>query len=555
MSIVLRDYQLECVEMIEAAVARGVKRQLAVLPTGGGKTIVFSEIVRRRAHKPTLILAHRDELLQQARDKLISVAPELSMSTGLVKAGNNEVGAPVVIASIQTLARESRLMQLPQHFGTVIVDEGHHAVADSYQRVLDYLEAELVLFVTATPKRADGKSLEHIADEVVFARSLPWMIEQGYLCPPRGKRISVDVDLSQVKKSRGDFQADALAEALEEAGTPAEVLATYREHGEGRKAIVFAATVAMAHHMAAVFRDAGQAAEAVDGTTPGDERRAILQRFHTGETQILCNVGVLTEGFDEPSVECIILAAPTKSEVKYTQIIGRGLRLYPGKSDCLVLDVAGASEDKTIQSLPALFGLGSLDDGENVLEAISREREEAQRAEREAGERAGREHDELAERRRRNAESIRFFSRERMNWRQVGDRWTIAFDRERTLVLWPLAEDRYEVLIVKATFDRFAKKRDRSFRILARGLDLGYAMGAAEESIRSHGRPLLADKEAAWREDEVTQGQVRNSKRLKLPIPETKGEASDMIDEVVLAEDLEALEGALVERDVERVAA
>jgi superfamily II DNA or RNA helicase len=553
--IVLRDYQHECVEAVEGAVARGVGSQLAVLPTGGGKTIVFSEIVRRRSHKPVLILAHRDELLQQAADKLVSVAPELGMQIGMVKANRNDVGAPIVIGSVQTLARPNRLAQLPPGIGTLIVDEGHHALADSYRKIIDHCDAELTLLVTATPKRGDGRSLEEVVDELVFAKDLLWMIEQGYLCPPKGKRIEIDVDLSKVKKSRGDFQSGDLAEALEKAGAPAEVLAAYEEHGEGRKSIVFAPTVEMAYHLADVFKASGHAAEAVDGETPKEERDRILHRFHNGETKVLCNVEVLTEGYDEPSVECIILARPTKSEALYTQIIGRGLRLYPGKSDCLILDVAGASDDKSIQSLPALFGLGKLMEGEDVLEAIARERDEAQAVERQARTDREEERDELAERRRRNAESIKFFSRDRMNWAQIDEKWTIAFDRDRTIVLWPMAGERYDVLLVTATFDRTTRQRERSYRHLARGLDFGYAQGTAEESIRRYGKPLLADSKAAWREDDPSQGQVRNLKRLRLPIPETKGEASDLLSEANLAEDLEALEGVLLDEEAREAVA
>jgi superfamily II DNA or RNA helicase len=552
--ITLRDYQAECVEAVEEASARGVRTQLVVVPTGGGKTIIFSEIVRRGADSPTLILAHRDELLKQAGDKLISVAPELAMSIGYVKAGTNDVGAPVVIASVQTLSRQSRLDQLPKHFGRVIVDEGHHGTADSYQRVIDHVDSDLVLYVTATPKRADGKSLEDIAEEMVFGRSLMWMVERGYLVPPRGKRIEVDVDLGDVKQSRGDFQSEALASALEDADTPVEVLSAYEEHAEGRKTIVFAPTVAMAHHMSAVFCGAGHLAEAVDGKTPGDERAAILRRFHAGETQILCNVGVLTEGFDEPSVGCIILAAPTKSEVKYTQIIGSGLRLYPGKSDCLILDVVGASGDVSVQSLPALFGIDSLLDDEDVLTAAKREEAERVEAELEAEEGAAEQEQEeidtAAERRRRNAESIRFFSRDRMNWSTIDDRWAIPLNKDQTLVLWPTAGEHFDVLLVNS--------EDETFKFLARGLDLGYAMGAAEESIRKFGNRLLADAQAAWREDEVTTGQRRYLYRLKLAIPATKGEAADLITQAAMAEMLERIEVVLVEREgapeLERVA-
>lgn len=543
-SIELRPYQRECVDAVNSALGRGVKSQLAVLPTGGGKTIVFSALVRERANRPTLILAHRDELLSQAREKLVSVAPEMAMSTGLVKAASNDVGAPVVIASVQTLSRKSRLDQLPTNFGTVIIDEAHHAAAASYQRVIDHVDADLVLGVTATPERHDGKSLEKTFEELVFARSIEEMIADGYLVAPIGKRISVDVDLSEVKVTAGDFQGEALAEALEEAGTPAEVLATYIEHGENRKSLVFAPTVAMAHHMAEVFRGAGLKAEALDGTTPKSERDGILRRLHVGETQIVCNVGVLTEGFDEPSISCVILAAPTKSRGKYTQIVGRGLRLFPGKEDCLILDVAGASDDLSIESLPTLFGLRQLLDGENVIQALEREREEdAVRAREQLAvdeRKAAEEEAEREKKRKRRADSIRFFSRDRMHWTMAGDRWTISYQKAKTLVLWPADEpDRFSVLLIDSDA--------QSFRILARGLDLGYAQGVAEESIRRYGSIHLADTKASWRSDEVSQGQRRYLYRLGLSIPKTKGEAADLITSAQMADQLERVEIALAQ--------
>jgi superfamily II DNA/RNA helicase len=388
---------------------------------------------------------------------------------------------------------------------------------------------------------------------MVFARSIEWMVDQGYLCPPRGKRISIDIDLSKVKKSHGDFQADALADALEDADALDDILATYVEHGEERKTLIFCPTVAMAHHTAAVFRDSGLAAEAVDGTTPQDERHGILQRLHTGETQIVANVGVLTEGFDEPSIGCIIIAAPTKSRVKYTQIVGRGLRLYPGKEDCLILDVVGASEDNSIQSLPALFGLASLLDDEDVVEG--REREAREAAEREEEEAAGRQEQESErdERRRRNAESIQFFGRGRMNWTTIDDKWTIPVDGPRTIVLWPTAGEHFDVLLLN--------EEKESFKFLARSLDMGYAQGAAEETIRKHGNRLLADSKAAWREDKPTPGQTRYLARHRLPPATTKGEASDRIARHRVAGLLERVERALIERearshdyDLERVA-
>jgi superfamily II DNA or RNA helicase len=535
-SLVLREYQQEAVAAVRAAESRGVKKLLAVLPTGGGKTVIFGSLIAETVANggTALVLAHRDELLSQAREKLVAIEPSLELVTGLVKAGSNDVNAQVVVASVQTLGRQSRLDQLPTEFDLVVVDEGHHATADSYQRIMDHVTGTTLL-VTATPERADGKSLETIVDEMVFARSIEWMVDQGYLVPPRGKRISVELDLSEVKKSHGDFQADDLAQKLEGAEALETILATYMEHGEDRKTLVFCPTVAMAHHTAEVFREAGIAAEAVDAKTDPDERRDILRRLHTGETQVVANVGVLTEGFDEPSIGCIIIAAPTKSRVKYTQIVGRGLRLYPGKEDCLVLDVVGASEDNSIQSLPALFGLKDLLDDEDVIEG--REREAREAAEREEAEQA--DVDPAAERRRRNAESIQFFGRGRMNWTTIDDKWTIPLDRFRTIVLWPTAGEHFDVLLLN--------EDKEIFKFLARGLDLGYAQGAAEETIRKHGNRLLADSKAAWREDKVTPGQRGYLKSLGLPVPETKGEANDLITRAKVAKTLVRVERALIE--------
>lgn len=536
--VVLRDYQEEAVTNVLAGVDRGVGNQLGIAPTGAGKTVIFGEVIQRR-NRPggvTVVLAHRDELLKQAGEKLEMAAPELAMDIGYVKAAQNDVGKSIIVASVQTLARQSRREQMPRDIDTLIVDEAHHIVADSYQKVIEWLRPSLMLGVTATAERSDGKLLEKHFDEIVFAYSIEWMVDQGYLCPPRGKRISVDVDLSKVKKSHGDFQADALADALENADALDDILATYVEHGEDRKTLIFCPTVAMAHHTAAVFRDAGLAAEAVDGTTPEDQRHGILHRLHTGETKIVANVGVLTEGFDEPSISCIIIAAPTKSRVKYTQIVGRGLRIFPAKKDCLILDVVGASDDLSIQSLPALFGLKELLDDEDVIEGREREaREAAAREEAEASEQV----DEHDERRRRNAESIQFFGRGRMNWTTIDDKWTIPLDRFRTLVLWPTAGEHFDVLLLN--------EEKETFKFLARGLDLGYAQGAAEETIRKHGNRLLADSKAAWREDKVTPGQRAYLKRLRLEVPATKGEAADAITTAKVTELLDRVDKALAQ--------
>ncbi len=199
------------------------------------------------------------------------VSRTLALGVGFVAAERDDVGAPVVVGSVQTLARSGRLARLPRVFDTVVVAEAHHASAGSYRRILEHLSScPLILGVTATPVRSDGKQLGEVWQEVVYQRGIEEMIRAGYLADVRGVRVGLEqVDLDRVAQSGGDFQADALGRALEQASAPRHVLAAYREHASARKALLFVPTVALAHHTAGVFRAAGIPAEALDGSTPG----------------------------------------------------------------------------------------------------------------------------------------------------------------------------------------------------------------------------------------------------------------------------------------------
>jgi superfamily II DNA or RNA helicase len=315
----LRPYQADAIAAVEKASAEGVRRMMLVLPTGGGKTVVFSELIRRRG-APALILAHRDELLKQAADKLGQVAPELAMSCGYVRAGMNDVRAPICIASVQTLARPQRLAQLPRHFRTVVVDEAHHAAADSYRRILDHVdESDLILGPTATPERADNLALNEVFQQIVYAKDLLSMIREGYLAEPRGVRVGLaGLDLSKVRKSRGDYQAKDLGEQLDDAGAAQHAVAAFQKHAEDRKAIAFVPTVELAHKVAGCFREAGIPAAAVDGKTPEDQRAQILGDLARGQLRVVANCGVLTEGFDEwwaAACGCIPRSATASSSI------------------------------------------------------------------------------------------------------------------------------------------------------------------------------------------------------------------------------------------------
>lgn len=541
MSLALRPYQRESIDAIGEALERGIRCPLVSLPTGTGKTVVFSRLIQERGGT-ALILAHRDELLQQAAEKLTSVAPELGMSIGFVKGKMDDTTAPVVVASVQTLGRPNRLMGLPRDFDTVVCDEAHHAAAATYKRIFEHLDSPLIAGFTATPERADRKRLSDVWEEIVYARSIEEMIREGYLCDLRGLRVGVDVGLGDVKQTAGEFQAEDLGRALHESGAVEEVVESYVQHGEGRKAILFAPTVELAYEMAAGLRGAGVSAEAVEGATEAEERRGILRRLHSGETQVVANVGVLTEGFDEPSVSCVIVAGPTRSRIKYAQMIGRGTRLHPGKEDCLILDVAGASDELTIQSLPAFFGVEDPEEGETITMGLARTAAAQQaraKQEKAKADAVARDRQSRVGQMPRAAKAIDFFARDRVHWLQTSTgRWVLPAGDDDLLFLIP-AEDSWQVFIA-------GKRRARA---LARNLDLGYAQGVAEEVIRNRGAVALADKQATWRQKPTSDGQRSYLERLGLDVPETKGEAADLLTIATATKRVERLERKLAVRE------
>ena len=510
--IALRDYQLGALDAIEQAAAHGVRRPLVALPTGTGKTVVFAEAIRRRGGR-SLVLAHRDELISQAADKLRMVDP--SATIGTVKAERDEHAAPVVVASVQTLARERRLARIGRDWRTVVVDEAHHATAESYGRILEHVGAfgepgPLTLGVTATPERADGTPLGEVWEEIVYRADILEMIRAGYLADLRAVRVQIAADLDAVHTRAGDLVAGELEDALREANAPEHAVAAYLEHAAGRKALVFTPTVRLAHEIAEAFQAAGVAAEALDGTTDLDERRGILERLHTGRTMVVCNCAVLTEGFDEPSIDCIVIARPTKSRPLYVQMIGRGTRTWPGKADCLVIDLVGSTTRHDLIGVADLFGLDprDLSSGESVEEAT--ERRERARAEEEA-------HGRLV------ARNVDLFARRGLNW--------IASDPTRYVLS---AGDSGLVIVSSADLRSWRVDhvtRDRERREIVADLDLGYAQGVAEDYARRLGAGALVSRTARWRSEPATAKQLAALRRWRIPARAglTKGEASDLL--------------------------
>jgi ATP-dependent helicase IRC3 len=513
-TLALRPYQEESLQAITDAAQEGVQRPLVALPTGCGKTIIFSHLIDQRPGR-SLVLAHRDELLRQCQDKLLLVNPAFDI--GIVKAGENETDAPVVVASVQTLSRERRLAQLLCDFNTVAVDEAHHAVADTYQRILEHVgcfseDGPLTVGFTATPERSDKSGLGQVWDKIVYQKGILEMIMAGYLCDLKAVRVSLRVNLDRVKTHHGDFDDKSLETALVDAKAPRYVAAVYLEHTPGRKALVFTPSVRLAHDMADTFRKAGVKSEALDGTTPADERRDMLKRFHTGETMVLANCSVLTEGFDSPSVDCIIVARPTKSRPFYQQMIGRGTRVYPGKEDCLILDVVGNSQRHQLVTADSLFDMDLSETGRSVRQQV--ERDEEIRIDNNG-------HVDLDGR--LVASVVDLFSNRGIHWQQTRQgAWVLSMGT--TGLLRMVSDDGGERWAVSLVNNGISQ-------VLQEGLPLGYAQGFAEDFARKSGLTPLLDPNAAWRGDEATEKQIAELRKWKVPVPPglTKGAASDLL--------------------------
>jgi superfamily II DNA or RNA helicase len=307
-----------------------------VLPTGTGKTIVFSKLAEDivRLGGRALILAHRGELLQQAADKLTA---STGLGCAVEKAEESSEGSwyRVVVGSVQTMMREDRLRRFaPDHFSAIIVDEAHHAISESYQRILQHFGGANVLGVTATPDRGDMRNLGQYFDSLAYEYTLPKAIKEGYLCPIKAQTIPLKLDLTGVSQHAGDFRAADLGTALDPyLHQIADEMAT---HCRGRRTLVFLPLIKTSQKFADMLRRRSFACAEVNGGSK--DREDTLRRFAAGGVDVLCNAMLLTEGWDCPPVDCIVVLRPTKIRSLYSQMVGRGTRTHPGKDHLLLLD-------------------------------------------------------------------------------------------------------------------------------------------------------------------------------------------------------------------------
>ena len=338
----LRLYQKECIETIEDQPPGAYLVQMA---TGLGKTVTFANIPRHGERM--LILSHREELVEQPRKYF-------SCSYGVERAQNHGRGEEVVSASVQTMVRRLDRYD-PQDFGLIICDEAHHAAASTYRKIFDYFRPEKLIGFTATPNRGDKVRLDNVFSRIIFQRDLRWGIQNGYLCGIECRRVDIGFDLSAVHTRRGDYAPGELDEAMD--GTADAVAEAYRDLAIGAT-LIFAVSVHQAEEIAKRITGA----VVVTGETKN--RAAIIDDFTAGKIPCIVNCMVFTEGTDIPRVETVIIARPTQSETLYAQMVGRGLRLYPGKQKLMLIDCVGITGKASLCTAPSLLGL----DMENVPE-------------------------------------------------------------------------------------------------------------------------------------------------------------------------------------------
>ncbi len=332
----LRPYQAEAKAAVFEQWDKGTLKTLLVLPTGCGKTIVFAKVAEdcvRQGYR-VLILAHRGELLEQAADK---IKKSTNLGCATEKAEQTCLGSwfRITVGSVQSMQREKRLSQFSEnYFNVIIIDEAHHCISDGYQKVLQHFPSAKVLGVTATPDRGDMRNLGEFFESLAYEYTLPKAIREGYLSPIKAMTIPLQLDLSGVSIQSGDFKAGDIATALDP--YLHQIADEMMKYCRDRKTVVFLPLVKTSQKFKEILNEKGFKAAEVNGESK--DRAEVLEAFDKGEYNVLCNSMLLTEGWDCPSVDCVIVLRPTKVRSLYSQMVGRGTRLCEGKSHLLLLD-------------------------------------------------------------------------------------------------------------------------------------------------------------------------------------------------------------------------
>ena len=356
MRITLRDYQQKGIDELRSAFAAGHRAVIYVLPTGGGKTVVFSAIAERAAAKGkrVAILVHRQELVDQTCRSLEAIGVEFG--TVVAGARNLTLSEPLQVCSVQTLAR--RLDSIPRdQFDLLVVDEAHHAVAGSWAKILDHFTEAKILGCSATPERLDGKGLGAMFSRMVTGPDCRWLTENNFLSPARAFVPPSGIDTKRLRVRAGDYRIEDAEAAMSDRMLVGDAVAHYRKHLRPATAIAFCCTVRHAEAVCAAFQQAGIRAAVLDGKTHKNERRGMIEALGRGDIEVLCSCMVISEGTDVPSVGGCLLLRPTQSVSLYLQMVGRCLRPTPGKDRAVILDHAGNVEKHGLPTTTRLWDL------------------------------------------------------------------------------------------------------------------------------------------------------------------------------------------------------
>lgn len=540
--LALREYQTEALDALDERWNAGDLRVAVVLPTGMGKTVIFAELIARamREGRRPIVLVHREELAAQAAEKIHAVAPDLRI--GIVKAHRDETDADVIVASVPTLARPARMAKLLDALGLgkrlVVVDECHHAAARTWRQILEDLgcwhETRTAGF-TATMSREDERHLGDIWQSAHARHDILYGIDHGYLTDVRGKRVTIDdLDLATVAKSSTDYREGALGTALIESGAGPVLAEAYVEHASDRPGVLFAPTVDTAVEFADDLNTAGIRTEVITGETPNELRLDMFRRHRTGETQVLSNCMVLTEGWDAPHTSCAVIARPTQAAGLYVQMVGRVLRPYPGKTDALVLDVVGITGMHALRSIVDLSkSKVEIHDDETLSQAVARELAE------EEAERAGQPVDKIRAAGQLAAVEVDLFHRSESVWLRTYGGIFFVPTKMWTFFLWPQQGTDLWNVGRKPTWQNRGAGRGGWVR---EGLDLGYAMAYGEAEAAAED-PSVSKKSASWRRksNPPSDAQIGQCARFNVTIPEgaNRSEVSDLISIHFASRDLD----------------
>ncbi len=561
--VTLRSYQKDMVSKVLSDWKAGFQAVLLTAATGAGKTLVFltiiHEITQENPGARFLILAHRKELIEQPLARLYSYYPEwnqldnhLQPRAGVVMAESNQPAAQLVVATVQSLASASKALLSKDktrlddilHYGAidyVITDECHHATADTYLAIYAKLKEANPnlrhLGVTATPMRSDGDGLAKVYQKESAHYGIVELIKAGYLAPVRWLAIQTKISLKDVASRAGDFVAKQLANVYEVDNCLDLVVATHQQYAHDRQAIAFTVSVEGAYRLAEKFRAAGFTASAADGTTEKGERARILSDFANGKTQVLCNVGLYTEGLDVPQASCIHQVRPTQSDGLYIQMIGRALRTYPGKVDALVLDYA-PKDARNIAMMGDVLGCPVRKDAYTKEDAEEGEVQASFTFDGEYGWREGSPAEIIAR-------QLDYLDVSPWSWYRAEDHYmslglgeTLQDDKrtyvERTLVITPPDEDGIMRLYgIWQTYTLEGDKKNYLQKMTAKLIQRGSfdeLSEAAEGICNKYGNAALAAKARSWRKTPASDGQIAFARRLKCYKPGmTKGAVAQAI--------------------------